>query len=980
MGVRRVITPAIAAVALVAACSPAEPEPATTTTPTSTSSSVPRSTAPATTVAVPPVIDPNGSYAVVAFTNHLPAYGTTAAGAPDRPWARLHTTRDYITMTRLVDAADAKVVLSFSPSLIRAIAQAATGHWDNAAVISAKPISDLTEEDRTYLDAVFFTASPDQIERFPRYRELAVRRAQGRTLSSSELRDLQALFNLAWTSPLLLEEEPFLSLSAKGRNYTEEDIQTILDGHTAVLGEFLDGLGRLSEEGKVELATSPLYNPTLPLLVRTGWDIDAAEQIVKGAEIVAAVLGDTPSGFAPHDGLIDQANAAAITGSGYGWALLAGAADDAPMRLTTESGEILGLPADDFFASRVAAEFYDDDPNAAALEVVRTLEQRLEGRMGAVTTIVADGTEPWGRFPDSGVSFLRSLLRQLGTASAFTTALPSEVNAALLLDPGPFPPLPDSFLSEPSELAAWGHLAETRSELLRARTVGAVPASALDEATDLILQAQDSDWFWWYGAERASGEDAYYDTLFRSKLRRAWELLGSTPPQWTAVPLHDPIPVAPSRRAQPGATTIEIDNSISESEWSGTGLYDERSSELIRRVFFTFDADNLYVRVDFTSEVLGDSDPAFDLYLGGPTAAGSGLSPDGTALEFEADRVVRWRATNPVRVSTAQDYPETATSDSAVVAGFDGTSIQFAVELTTIHPALRPGDRIDFRIMDVSGGREGGAFPAAGRGRFEVPKLAPGTELARIDDRTRDDYGPGSYSYVVDNEVAEGTYDLAGLVVTLLSAPAPPDAALADEVQFEISFRQPLTNPWSAPGGFSHQTIDVYLEANPGIAAGAARLLPGRVAATATGGWDYAISLDGWAARHYTADSAGNLTELASAIEYAVLGDQRTVLVTVDRASLPAGDETLWQYGVAVVANQAIPSLGIHGLRPLATVPGRFRLGGGTGAVNDPMLIDLLHPEAGVQEEVLTYPVAVMSGDPDALPIDRLARLPFVAG
>ena len=262
---------------------------------------------------------------------------------------------------------------------------------------------------------------------------------------------------------------------------------------------------------------------------------------------------------------------------------------------------------------------------------------------------------------------------------------------------------------------------------------------------------------------------------------------------------------------------------------------------------------------------------------------------------------------------------------------------------------------------------------------MELPNLEEGIELATITDRLRDDHGPGSYSYVTDSETRDGTYDLAGLVVRQVGGPTEADPDSESEVQFEITFREPLNNPWSAPGGFSHQTVDLYLEAYPGTATGARRLLPGRTAAAANGaGWDYAFTIDGWDGRHFNADAAGSVTEVDTPLEYVVLADRRTILVTIPRADLPPGDVTVWRFGVAVLANQAIPTLGIHSLRPLGTTPGRFRLGGSTGAVNDPMIIDLLHPDAGAQEAALTYQSAVLSGDPELISVDRLAQLPFL--
>lgn len=968
---------AIGFILLATACTTGAPEASPTTTAPTTTTSV----APTTSVTSPPpepVLDPEGAYAVVAFTNHLPAYGRTESGALDRPWPRLHTTRDYLTMTRLIAEADAKVVLSFSASLLEAIAETATGTPDRAAELTAKPAIELTQEDKDYLDEVFFTASADQIERFPRYRDLADRRAAGRALSSTDYRDLQVLFNLAWTSPLLLEEEPLLSLAAKGQNFSSEDKATVLETHRNAVGEFLDSLVALQAAGKIELATAPMYDPTLPFLIRNRMDSDAAMQIAKAATAAADILGTEVAGLAPRRGLIDQANSESIAAAGFEWALLSAPEPTQPVWLTSERGDLLGFPASGRFGTAVATDYFARDPNTAALDVVRYVESEVGGEPGAVITLTADGTEPWARYSDSGVAFLESLFRLLAASELFNTALPGELESALLFDPGPFPPLPDSYLQQSDELAAWAYLGETRRELLRAQQVGEVGEQAIDSAYDLILQAQDATWYWWYGEDRSSGEDGYYDTTFRAKLEKVWRLLDAQPPSWAQVPLGETLPVLPDR-IDSGATDIVIDNNIADAEWAAAGLYEDRAAELLRRLYYTVDERDIHLRVDFASEVLGDSAPAFDLYLGTPAGSGAPLTPDGLGLGFEADRVLRWRSTNPVRVSSLQPYPGSFTGDATIEAGFDGDSIEFTIPLESIASDLRPGDKLDIRLVDATGGPERSLFPSAGRGSIEIPNAALGTELVSIADQPRDDHGPGSYTYVIDSELRAFSFDLAGLVVRVIGGPTQADPDAPGEVQFEISFNQPLTNPWSAPAGFSHPTIDLYLEAYPGTDTGARRLLPGRVAALeGEAGWDYAFTIDGWDGRQFLADTAGAIVEIDSPLEYVLLSDRKTILITVDRALLPPGDETAWQFGVGVLANQAIPSLGIHRLSPLSTVPGRFQLGGGTGAVNDPRFIDVLEPEAGRQEQLLTYPRAIGTGDPADVAIEDLAQLPLL--
>ncbi len=59
--------------------------------------------------------------------------------------------------------------------------------------------------------------------------------------------------------------------------------------------------------------------------------------------------------------------------------------------------------------------------------------------------------------------------------------------------------------------------------------------------------AEGSDWFWWYGDDHSSAQDALFDYLFRKHLQNVYLLLGDEPPADLARPI--------SRRGQRPSTT-----------------------------------------------------------------------------------------------------------------------------------------------------------------------------------------------------------------------------------------------------------------------------------------------------------------------------------------------------------------------------------------------------------------------------------------
>ena len=100
-----------------------------------------------------------------------------------------------------------RAVFNLTPALLLQLEDLAAGAKDRYWVATEIPAARLTADDRRFLLERFFDVNPKVIACFPRYRELADDRA-GRGIdealdawSEQDFRDLQVLFNLAWTDP-----------------------------------------------------------------------------------------------------------------------------------------------------------------------------------------------------------------------------------------------------------------------------------------------------------------------------------------------------------------------------------------------------------------------------------------------------------------------------------------------------------------------------------------------------------------------------------------------------------------------------------------------------------------------------------------------------------------------------------------------------------------------------------------------------------
>ena len=207
------------AILLQAACAPAPaptatpPPTATTAPPEPTATLLVPTAVPATPTAQPPAEEP--IYLSIIWHQHQPLYyKDPATGIYVKPWVRVHATKDYLDMaTTLAKYPGVKATFNLTPSLLRQLDDLSAGAKDLYQVMAEKPAAELTAEDKAFIGARFFDANPKIIARFPRYQELAGDRANQGAWAEADWRDLQILFNLAWTDPDWLAQEPLKTLA-----------------------------------------------------------------------------------------------------------------------------------------------------------------------------------------------------------------------------------------------------------------------------------------------------------------------------------------------------------------------------------------------------------------------------------------------------------------------------------------------------------------------------------------------------------------------------------------------------------------------------------------------------------------------------------------------------------------------------------------------------------------------------------------------
>ncbi len=165
-------------------------------------------------------------------------------------------------------------------------------------------------------------------------------------------------------------------------------------------------------------------------------------------------------------------------------------------------------------------------------------------------SVILDGENCWEHYPGGGVPFLRALYQPLHARRRASRRCRS---ATTWSSTPPRDTLPHLFagswinhnfaiwIGHEEDNTAWDALHRTREHLRAARPAEPAMAAAgrqgRAQAWEEMYIAEGSDWFWWYGDDHSSAQDALFDYLFRKHLQNVYLLLGDTPPPDLARPI-----------------------------------------------------------------------------------------------------------------------------------------------------------------------------------------------------------------------------------------------------------------------------------------------------------------------------------------------------------------------------------------------------------------------------------------------------------
>ncbi len=600
----------------------------------------------------------------VAFVWHMhqPWYLRPNSQRAALPFVRLHASSAYYDMPWLLSRyEDTRVTFNLVPSLVRQLEGYVAGEiTDRALELSLCDPADLNLDDRRYL-LTHMCAGPSTgaLAASPRYGELSHKRGPDRKpeaidracriFDSADFRDLQVLFNLAWCGfALATESEVVAELRRKDRGFTEDEKLALIAEMRAAMERVLERYRTVAEHGGAELTCSPFYHPIMPLLADmrdARRSVPAAQlpdvlwrepdevrrQLRDGLSAHEQVFGARPRGIWPSEGAVSDAALEIVAAEGLQWAasdeeVLAaslgvgpgGDARPAPEQLyrpwLVADGRLSIIFRDHRLSDLIGFVYRDWDADDAAADFVSRLraisERWTDEARPPLVSVILDGENPWGWYPDAGEAFLSALYRRIEADKHLRTTTVAEHLEQFPAQDRLASVFPGSWIDH--SFSTWIGGAEHRRawelltgalEVLRRHEPD---APGCEEARRHLMIAEGSDWFWWYSESQHTPDADIFDALFRAHVAQVYVALGQSPPQAVEEPIYAER-VSRLTREAAGWMQATIDGRVSGYfEWqpaallrtSGLASAMQRSGYVVHELYFGFDPENLWLRID----------------------------------------------------------------------------------------------------------------------------------------------------------------------------------------------------------------------------------------------------------------------------------------------------------------------------------------------------------------------------------------------
>lgn len=466
--------------------------------------------------------------------------------------------------------------------------------------------------------------------------------------SNQEYSDLMALFNLAWFDPIYKNMYPELKkLIKKGKGYTTEDRIKIIDIQRDIIRKIIPTYKKFSDEGKIEITTSPYYHPILPILLdikgikkssetdlplNLKMELDAKMQTEMALDRMEDIFGKRPRGIWPSEHCVNGKELNLFKELGVDWTIsdegilsnsinfefvrdFRGYLEDPYHLLKSYKYKDDGVNIifrDSVIPNLIGFEYPNHPAEGAANDLydrIKVIQSKLLSSPDEnhLITIAMDGENCWENYTSDGSTFLSTIYSLIENDPSLETVLISDY-----LDKDTQKPLNKIssgswvnrnfklWIDEPLKNLAWTYLKQVRDDF--SNYVKQNPLNPnIEAARRELFICEGSDWFWWYGEPNDSGRDNIFDYIFREHLKNIYLFLGLEVPQYLDTPLLSAI-TKPSRYPKGEFTPVMDGKEKDDENWMNAGCIKIPDGPVLKedkfydKICFGYDKDNLYLR------------------------------------------------------------------------------------------------------------------------------------------------------------------------------------------------------------------------------------------------------------------------------------------------------------------------------------------------------------------------------------------------
>jgi len=570
------------------------------------------------------------TYLSILWHMHQPFY--VINGRVITPILTFRTLFNYFPMASIAEEyPDVKLNFNLTPVLLKQIEGVYLGQYSDDFL-------SLLLEDATPPEKLLSFANqlPSQVIRKNNFLKVLLNKIENNSYSSKDIADTKVHLHLLSFHPFIIDEE-IEQLLKKGREFNYNDMEFLYKKEKNLLGKTIEKYRNLMEKGQCEISTSPMMHPILPLLYNT--DIaretktslsipaglfsspeDARTQIIEGIETYKRIFGKPPSGIWPSEGSVNNEILEILAENGILWTatdeyLLAGTlsmslSQNEHHQRWTFRNKIFIFFRDHRLSDIIGFGYQKMEEKESAINFIGQLHRITEKEERQLITIILDGENPWDFYPSFGAQFLPTLYTYLSGSSSIKTLTFSEaiksgdIREGKLdrITPGSWMGVNfDNWIGKKAANDAWKILKQTRMIAEEKRET--LSPQQKVEIKEYIMLAESSDWFWWYSLPADPKTKKIFDSLFRNALKKIYEIAGLGIPEF----LNFPIEEYGTEQTFPYITPF-IDGKVTHFyEWYNAIEIDPFSLWAtfkpvdipIKRLFYGYDDENLYIRMDF---------------------------------------------------------------------------------------------------------------------------------------------------------------------------------------------------------------------------------------------------------------------------------------------------------------------------------------------------------------------------------------------